>query len=153
MEPFVDTAIPIVTFLMMIAVGHGLTASDLRRSATDLRAVITATLGQLILLPLIATVIVLVFDPAPAIIAGLILVAACPGRNDLQFLRLPRQRQLGPVAHPDRHLVSAVLCHPARARGGRLLLLARRSTRNRGPDRGPRGPVAPPRRPPHLFWG
>ncbi len=79
MEPFVDTAIPIVTFLMMIAVGHGLTVTDLFRSVTDLRAVVTATLGQLILLPLIATVLVLVFNPAPAMIAGLVLVAACPG--------------------------------------------------------------------------
>lgn len=79
MEPFVDAAIQAVTFLMMIAVGHGLTGTDLRRSATDLRAVVTATLGQLILLPLIATVIFLVFNPAPAIIAGLVVVASCPG--------------------------------------------------------------------------
>jgi len=85
MEPFVDTAIPIVTFLMMIAVGHGLTVSDLFRSVTDLRAVVTATLGQLILLPLIATVLVLVFNPAPAIIAGLVLVAACPGGTISNF--------------------------------------------------------------------
>lgn len=85
MEPIADAAIPVVTFLMMVAVGHGLTATDLRRSATDLRAVITATLGQLILLPLIATVIVLVFDPAPAIIAGLILVSACPGGTISNF--------------------------------------------------------------------
>jgi len=85
MEPFVDVAIPAVTFLMMVAVGHGMTASDLRRSATDLRAVTTATLGQLLLLPLIATVIVLVFDPAPATIAGLILVAACPGGTISNF--------------------------------------------------------------------
>lgn len=85
MDPFVDASIPAVTFLMMVAVGHGLTVTDLRRSATDLRAVITATLGQLILLPLIATVIVLVFDPAPAIIAGLILVAACPGGTISNF--------------------------------------------------------------------
>lgn len=85
MEPIVDAAIPIVTFLMMVAVGHGLTTSELRRSATDLRAVITATTGQLIILPLIATVIVLVFDPAPAIIAGLVLVAACPGGTISNF--------------------------------------------------------------------
>ena len=85
MEPIVEASIPVVTFLMMVAVGHGLTVTDLRRSATDLRAVITATLGQLILLPLIATVVVLVFDPAPAIIAGLILVAACPGGTISNF--------------------------------------------------------------------
>jgi len=85
MEPIADAAIPTVTFLMMVAVGHGLTALDLRRSATDLRAVITATVSQLILLPLIATVVILVFDPAPTVIAGLVLVAACPGGTISNF--------------------------------------------------------------------
>ena len=85
MDPIADAAIPIVTFLMMVAVGHGLTTTDLRRSATDLRAVITATVSQLILLPLIATVIILVFEPAPTVIAGLVLVAACPGGTISNF--------------------------------------------------------------------
>lgn len=85
MDLIVDAAIPAVTFLMMVAVGHGLTATDLRRSATDLRAMVTATVSQLILLPLIATVIVLVFDPSPTIIAGLVLVAACPGGTISNF--------------------------------------------------------------------
>jgi BASS family bile acid:Na+ symporter len=85
MGPLVDAAVPAVTFLMMVAVGHGLTTSELRRSATDLRALITATLGQLVLLPLIATVIILVFNPPPAVIAGLVLVAACPGGTISNF--------------------------------------------------------------------
>ena len=85
METLVDAAIPTVTFLMMVAVGHDLTAADLRRSATDLRALITATVGQLVLLPLIATVIVLLFKPPPTIIAGLVLVAACPGGTISNF--------------------------------------------------------------------
>lgn len=85
MDPIADAAIPAVTFLMMVAVGHGLTPSELRRSATDLRAVITGTVGQLVLLPLIATVIILVIEPSPTIIAGLILVAACPGGTVSNF--------------------------------------------------------------------
>lgn len=85
MDAVVDAAIPAVTFLMMVAVGHGLRAADLRRSATDLRALITATLGQLVLLPLIATVVVLLLNPASAIIAGLVLVAACPGGTISNF--------------------------------------------------------------------
>jgi BASS family bile acid:Na+ symporter len=85
MEPVTDLAIPAATFLMMVAVGHGLTPSDLRRSATDLRAVVTATVGQLVLLPLIATVIVLVAEPSPSAIAGLVLVASCPGGTVSNF--------------------------------------------------------------------
>jgi BASS family bile acid:Na+ symporter len=85
MDPIVDSAIPVLTFLMMVAVGHSLTADDLRRSATDVRASLTATIGQLVLLPLIATVVILVLEPPPAIIAGLVLVAACPGGTISNF--------------------------------------------------------------------
>jgi BASS family bile acid:Na+ symporter len=79
MGTLVDTAIPVVTFLMMVTVGHGLTTADLRRSVTDLRAIVAATIGQLVFLPLIATVIILVAHPPPTVIAGLVLVAASPG--------------------------------------------------------------------------
>ena len=85
MEAITDIAIPVVTVLMMLAVGHTLTFADLRRSATDLRALVTATLGQLILLPLIVTIIVLVTQPSPTVIAGLVLVAACPGGTISNF--------------------------------------------------------------------
>lgn len=85
MDPIVDAAIPAVIFIMMIVVGHGLTFSELRRSVTDYRAVVAATIGQLVLLPLVATIIVLVLEPAPTIVAGLILVAACPGGTTSNF--------------------------------------------------------------------
>jgi BASS family bile acid:Na+ symporter len=74
-----------VIFIMMIVVGHGLTLTELRRSMTDYRAVVAATIGQLVLLPLIATVIVLVLEPSPTIVAGLILVAASPGGTISNF--------------------------------------------------------------------
>jgi BASS family bile acid:Na+ symporter len=85
MDLIVDVAVPAVIFLMMIVVGHGLTFTDLGRSMTDLRAVIGATFGQLVLLPLVATVIVLVFEPEPVVVAGLVLVAACPGGTISNF--------------------------------------------------------------------
>jgi BASS family bile acid:Na+ symporter len=85
MDPIIDVAMPAVVFLMMTMVGHSLTPGDLRRSATDLRAVVTATVGQLVLLPVVATVIVLVLAPAPAIVGGLILVAASPGGSVSNF--------------------------------------------------------------------
>lgn len=85
MDAFTDAVVPAVTFLMMVAVGHSLTATDLRRSATDLRALITASLGQLLLLPAIVTVIVLVLEPSPTVVAGLVLVAACPAGTVSNF--------------------------------------------------------------------
>jgi len=85
MNPLVDAAIPTLTVLMMVTVGHGLTTADFRTSATDLRASVTATIGQLVLLPLIATVIILVLHPSPMVIAGLVLVAASPGGTISNF--------------------------------------------------------------------
>jgi len=84
-DPIVDVAIPGVIILMMIVVGHGLTFTELRRSMTDVRAVVSATVGQLVLLPLVATIIVLVLTPPPTIVAGLVLVAACPGGTISNF--------------------------------------------------------------------
>lgn len=79
MGDLTDTVVPAVTILMMLTVGHGLTAADFRRSATDPRALISGTVGQLILLPAIATVIILVAKPSPIVVAGLVVIAACPG--------------------------------------------------------------------------
>lgn len=79
MDAAVDVAIAAMTFFMMVAVGHSLTMTDLRRSATDLRALVTASLGQLVVLPAAATFIVLVLEPSPLVVAGLVLVAASPG--------------------------------------------------------------------------
>jgi len=85
MDPIVDVAIPTMIFIMMIVVGHGLTLAELRRSMTDYRAVVAATVGQLVLLPVVATIIVLVLEPPPTVVAGLVLVAACPGGTISNF--------------------------------------------------------------------
>jgi len=85
MNVITDVAVPVATFLMMVAVGHGLTATDLKRSATDLRSLVTASVGQVVVLPAIATVIVLVVEPTPMVMAGLILVAASPGGTISNF--------------------------------------------------------------------
>ena len=85
MSPVTDAAILVVTFLMMTLVGHGLTISELRRSVVDLRAVASATIGQVVLLPVAATVVALLVEPAPVVTAGLVLVAACPGGNLSNF--------------------------------------------------------------------
>ncbi|HSL19537.1 MAG TPA: bile acid:sodium symporter [Methylomirabilota bacterium] len=85
MSPVADAAVPVVIFLMMTAVGHGLTPSELRRSVVDLRAVASATIGQVVLLPLAATVVALLVEPPPSVTAGLVLVAACPGGTISNF--------------------------------------------------------------------
>jgi BASS family bile acid:Na+ symporter len=79
MNVLTQVAIPLVVVLMMLVVGMELTAEDFRRVRDRPRAVIIATLAQLLLLPLLAMALASIFDPLPHIVAGMILVAASPG--------------------------------------------------------------------------
>lgn len=64
---------------MMLVIGMELTGEDFRRVRRYPKAVIAATAGQLIILPLLAGVLALGLDPSPHIVAGMILVASSPG--------------------------------------------------------------------------
>jgi BASS family bile acid:Na+ symporter len=74
-----DLAVPTVVWLLMLVVGLELSPSDFRRVLRYPRAVVTATAGQILLLPLIAAALILVLEPPPHIVAGMVLVAASPG--------------------------------------------------------------------------
>jgi len=75
----VDVAVPAVVWLLMFVVGLELTPTDFGRVLEYPRIVLFATLGQLLLLPLLAALLIWALRPAPAIVAGLVLVAASPG--------------------------------------------------------------------------
>jgi BASS family bile acid:Na+ symporter len=75
----VDVAVPAVVWLLMFVVGLELTPTDFGRVLEYPRIVLLATLGQLLLLPLLAALLIWALTPAPAIVAGLVLVAASPG--------------------------------------------------------------------------
>jgi len=79
MDMLVDIAIPLVVVMMMVVVGMELTPEDFRRVRRCPKMVLTATAGQLITLPVIAGGLAWVFHPPPYIVAGMVLVAACPG--------------------------------------------------------------------------
>jgi BASS family bile acid:Na+ symporter len=79
MQILVDIAIPLVVILMMVVVGMELTLEDFRRVRTLPKPVFIGTAGQLIVLPVITTGLAWAFDPPPYIVAGMVLVAACPG--------------------------------------------------------------------------
>jgi len=70
--------VPFVLWLLMFVVGMELTAADFRRVLVFPRAVTVATLGQLLLLPLVIGLLVWLLDPRPDIAAGMLLVAFCP---------------------------------------------------------------------------
>ena len=77
-ELIANVAVPFVLWLLMFVVGLELTAADFRRVLVYPRAVTVATLGQLLLLPLVIGLLVWVLDPRPDIAAGMLLVAFCP---------------------------------------------------------------------------
>jgi len=79
MQVLVDIAIPLVVVLMMVVVGKELTLEDFRRICSRPLTVFIGTTGQLIVLPVIAVSLARAFDPPPDIVAGMVLVAACPG--------------------------------------------------------------------------
>lgn len=79
LDPITDLAIPALVWLLMLVVGLELTLGDLRRVLRYPRAVTVATLGQLLLLPACAALLIWVQEPKPWVVAGLVLLAASPG--------------------------------------------------------------------------
>lgn len=72
-------AIPALVFLMMIVVGMELLPADFSRVRERPQTVLVGTVGQLLLLPLLAILLGWVLNLPPSITAGMMLVAACPG--------------------------------------------------------------------------
>ncbi len=73
-----ETGVPLMAFLMMVAVGLDVTRDDLRRVASRAGTIAFVTLAQVVLLPLAAWLLVPLV-PSERIAMFLLLVAACPG--------------------------------------------------------------------------
>lgn len=71
--------IPIILVTIMFGMGLSLTVADFERVVTFPKAAIVGLFGQLALLPAIAFALALLLDAPPAIAAGGMLLAACPG--------------------------------------------------------------------------
>ncbi|MCC7058878.1 MAG: bile acid:sodium symporter family protein [Burkholderiaceae bacterium] len=80
------TALNIVLALVLFGVALDMKPSDFKGIASAPRATIIGMLGQFLMLPAIAWLLVLLLEPAPSIGLGMILVAACPGGNISNFL-------------------------------------------------------------------
>lgn len=78
-DPLLDIAVPALVWLLMLVVGLDLVPEDFRRVLRYPRAVTVATLGQLLLLPACAALLIWVGQPQPWVITGMILLAASPG--------------------------------------------------------------------------
>ncbi len=78
MNALITASVPILTFLLLTAVGLDLTAQDFARVRRQPRLVLAGLVGPLLLLPPIAIGLDWLVQPAPEVAAGLLLIAACP---------------------------------------------------------------------------
>ena len=74
----VDLAVQIAVFLIMAIVGLDLTRADFGRLTERPALVVVATGAQWLLLPLVAWAVAWILPLPPHIVAGMILLAACP---------------------------------------------------------------------------
>jgi bile acid:Na+ symporter, BASS family len=74
----VDVAVPVITFVVLTAVGMDLTPAQFREVRREPRCLVVGLLAPVVLLPLLALGLIALFRPEPAVAAGLLLVAACP---------------------------------------------------------------------------
>ena len=79
MQILIELFIPLLIFLMMLVVGLELTLDDFRRVQHFPRIILVGVVGQVLLLPMIAIAVIWALEPTAVVIAGIILVAACPG--------------------------------------------------------------------------
>ena len=71
--------LPLALFVIMFSLGLGLGPADFRRIAMQPRDFLVGMVSQLVLLPVVAFAIALVWAPAPAFAVGLMIIAAAPG--------------------------------------------------------------------------
>lgn len=79
MDASIAVLLPLAVVVIMFSLGLGLTPSDFRRIAERPRAFCLGAINQIVLLPVIAYVIILVFGFRAETAVGIMILAACPG--------------------------------------------------------------------------
>ena len=79
MELIGDVLLPASLWFIMFSMGLSLTLEDFGRVFTHRRALIVGVFSMMIALPLLGTIIAVMFAPTPALTVGFILLATCPG--------------------------------------------------------------------------
>jgi BASS family bile acid:Na+ symporter len=78
-SPLITVGLPIALAIIMFGLGLSLTPDDFRRVARTPRAVATALVLQMLVLPAVAFGLVTAFDLDPLLAVGVMLLAASPG--------------------------------------------------------------------------
>jgi len=85
MPAFLDITIPLFTFLIMFTVGTGLELNDLNRVSRTPKKIVLASLAQIVCMPLVGLIVVNLLSLNDYIVAGVLLIAACPGGSISNF--------------------------------------------------------------------
>ncbi len=78
MNALLDLAIPVLTFLLLLAVGLDLTPAEFARVRRQYTVLAAGLVGPLLVLPPLALLLVVLVRPSSDLEAGLLLIAACP---------------------------------------------------------------------------
>lgn len=78
MKALIDVTVPLLTFILLAAIGLELTSEDFARVRRQPAVVLAGLIGPLFLLPPVALGLIWLFRPAPDVASALLLVAACP---------------------------------------------------------------------------
>jgi len=78
-SPLITTGLPMALGIIMFGLGLDLTPADFTRVARQPRAALVALACQVLILPLVAFALAMLFDLSPAMAVGLMLLAASPG--------------------------------------------------------------------------
>lgn len=114
----VSVAVPLTTFLLMLAVGMGLTVADFTRVRGQRALVVASLLAPLVLLPAAAAALVWLLSPPAEIAAGVLLLAACPiGSVSNAYCYLARASSALAVALTGLSSLGAVLTIPLVGQG------------------------------------
>jgi len=76
---FTSFLLPLALALVMLGMGLSLVPEDFKRITREPKAVVVGTVCQVLLLPLIGTLITLAVPMQPEIAVGLLVLAVCPG--------------------------------------------------------------------------
>ena len=81
-----DFLLPAALAFIMFSVGLALQAGDFGRVFVQPKALLVGLLGQLVLVPLAALAVVMLFELPPVLGIGLMILSACPGGASSGFL-------------------------------------------------------------------
>lgn len=78
-DTIIDVAVPLAVFVMMFALGLGLTIADFRSALTRPRALLLGVASQIVLVPVVGFLFVSVQRQDADLALGIVLLTLCPG--------------------------------------------------------------------------